>query len=124
MRPLRIRLAIVLAASPLLIGQAPLPVGPFISSIAPSSGPAGTSIELSGRQFLADNTVLFGAVQIRHVGVASAFGIACTSDPNCRSGIVQTLRFKVPAKAAPGPTKVSVKNANGASNAVDFTVLK
>jgi hypothetical protein len=124
MRPVWIRLAIVLASSPLLIGQAPVAVAPIISSISPSSGPAGTGVELTGRQFLADNSVLFGTIEIRHVGVASAYGIACTADPNCRSGIVQTLRFKVPAKAAPGPTKVSVKNANGASDAVDFTVLK
>ena len=118
------RLAIVLALSPLLVGQATGPAPPFISSIFPSSGTANTNVSLTGRQFAADNTVVFGKQLIAHVGIASAIGIACTTDPNCRSGIVQTLRFKVPAAAAVGPTEVSVRNANGVSNAVGFTVVK
>ncbi len=112
----------LLAVALLLSGQAPAP--PEISSISPASAVAGTAVSLVGRQFTADNTILFGGATIRHVGIASAVGIACTANPNCRSGIVQTLAFKVPRTAPPGPLQVSVRNANGASNAVTFTVLK
>jgi hypothetical protein len=118
------RLAIVLAVSPLLGGQAAGPAPPFISSLSPSAGAANANVTLTGRQFTADNTVVFGNTLIAHVGIASAIGIACTTDPSCRSGIMQTLGFKVPAQAAVGPTEVSVRNANGVSNAVDFTVVK
>lgn len=108
----------------LLIGQAVAQTAPSISSIYPTSGRVGASATLTGRQFRNENTIVFGKVLITHVGIASAIGIACTTDPNCRPGIVQTLKFKVPALGAAGPTKVSVKNANGTSNAVDFTVMK
>jgi hypothetical protein len=118
------RLAIVVVVSPLLIGQTAAPAAPFIASISPSAGKANTSVTLTGSQFTADNTLVFGTLRVRHIGIESAVGIACTADANCRSGIVQTLKFKVPAKAVPGRTKVSVQNANGTSNAVAFTVLK
>lgn len=118
----RTRLAIALAVFPLLVGQAT--VAPFISSISPAAGAANTSVTLTGSQFTADNTIVFGTALVRHVGIHSAIGITCTAGPHCRSGIVQRLKFKVPAKAVPGSTQVSVQNRNGASNVVTFTVMK
>jgi hypothetical protein len=105
----------------LLSGQAPRP--PEISAIEPTSGIVGTNIRLTGRQFTSDNTVYFGSTIIRHVAVSSAIGIACTTNPNCQPGIVQTIRFSVPAMATRGPNDVSLQNSNGTSNAVKFTVL-
>jgi len=119
-----IRLAVGFAVSPLLVGQTTAPIAPFISSVSPTAARANASVTLTGGQFTADNTVVFGAVLVRHIHIDSAIGIACTTDLNCRSGIIQSLKFKVPAKATAGPTKVSVKNANGTSNAVAFIVLK
>jgi hypothetical protein len=105
-------------------GPAGAQTAPSIESIDPISGRVRTVVTVSGRNFTADNTVEFGGTTIRHVGINSAIAIACAINSTCRSGIIQTLKFKVPPGIRPGPTKVSVKNANGTSNAVDFTVLK
>jgi hypothetical protein len=117
-----LRQIVLLAIALLLLGQAP--AHPEISSISPQAAVAGKTVTLTGRQFTADNTILFGSTIIRHVGISSAIGITCTNDPACRSGIIQTLTFVTPMTAMPGPHSVSVRNANGTSNAVTFTVSK
>lgn len=77
-----------------------------------------------------------------NVPVASAIGIACTRDPRCTPGILQTLVFKVPSlliplcyyaqprclmplrKTKPGDYQVSVENVNGLSNRIVFKVTR
>ncbi len=112
-------LAILLAAWKPAYAQ----IAPVISAIAPSSGLAGTSITLTGRGFTSDNTILFGPITIEHVGITSAIAITCTNDPNCQSGIFQTLTLAAPA-VAPGSYSVSVQNTNGNSNEMTFNVIE
>ncbi|MBA3789352.1 peptidoglycan-binding protein [Patescibacteria group bacterium] len=110
-----------------------------INSISPTSGAVGTTVSITGYGFTSDNTVLFAGGAIRNVPVSSSIAIACTTDPNCRGGIRQTLLFTVPSSigpncppgslcplyarlVTPGDYQISVQNTNGTSNAVTFTV--
>lgn len=111
-----------------------------IYSITPKSGPVGTSVTLDGFGFTDDNTIHFGSGVIAHIARGSSVAIACTTDPNCRGGIHQSLTFTVPAgldpacrqsnppcmvasrQTTPGSYDVWVENSNGKSAAVRFTV--
>ncbi len=111
-----------------------------ISNIRPPSGLPGAEVTLIGFGFTNDNTVHFGPGVLTHVAIASAAGIGCTADPNCRGGIRQVLVFAVPGKllpacppqtancsrlpreTAPGEYRVFVENENGKSNELRFTV--
>jgi IPT/TIG domain-containing protein len=111
-----------------------------IFNVYPASGPAGAEVTLTGSGFTADNTIYFGPGAIAHVPITSSIGIACTADPNCRSGIKQMLVFTVPSElppacppqparcsrlpreTAPGEYRVRVENENGKSNELPFTV--
>ena len=112
-----------------------------IINMQPASGPPGTAVTLTGSGFTHDNAIYFGTGVIAHVPINSAIGIACTTDPNCRGGIQQTIVFTVPGtmpaacpadsagcpsqprQTAPGVYPVSVGNENGRTNKVWFTVL-
>jgi len=104
------------------MGRASAQAAPLIDTISPASGAPGTKVTIVGRGFTADNTVVFGKARIAHVKIASAVAITCTTNPNCRPGIRQRLEFPVP-RSQHGRVKVSVTNAGGSSNAVDFDVL-
>jgi len=111
-----------------------------IFNMHPASGPVRTTVTTTGFGFTNDNTVYFGTGVIAHVPVTSAIGIACTTDPNCRSGIQQTLIFTVPdalpsacppqsavcstfsRQTAPGMYPVSVENEKGKTKELWFTV--
>jgi hypothetical protein len=106
----------------------------------PTVGPVGTHVVIDGFGFTNDNTIHFGTGVIVHVPVSSSVAISCTTDPNCKGGIHQTLEFDVPAglnppcfysnprclvltrQTTPGEYRVSVTNSNGTSNAKTFTV--
>ena len=106
------------------VGSDPAPTpstAPFISSLHPSSGPPGTTVTVSGTGFLptggnpgtpsggvgGGNNVYFGS-EVVVKGQNSADGL--------------TFQFDVPQNMAPGTYSVSVRNENGASNSVNFTV--
>jgi hypothetical protein len=109
-------------------------------SILPTSGSAGSTVNVSGFGFTQNNTILFdGSVAVRNVPITSSIAIACTTDPACRGGIRQTLTFSVPAylspncpigsmcpmymrQITPGAYTVTVQNENGTSNGTTFTV--
>jgi len=112
---------------------------PVIYSITPAEGPVGTTVDISGFGFTADNTIHFGSGVIAHVASSGGIAIACTTDPNCRPGIRQNLEFTVPQSVGPncppgsmcpmylqlitpGTYTVYVENSNGTSNTVTFTV--
>jgi hypothetical protein len=90
-------------------------------TLSPQSGPAGTSVTITGFGFTNDNAIHFGTLVVKHVVVRSTFGVACTVAPNCQGGVRELLVFKVPA-AAPGKYSVSVENSNGRSNELSFFV--
>ena len=92
-----------------------------VYALSPQSGPAGTSVTVTGFGFTNDNAIHFGNRVVTHVVVRSAFGVSCTVAPNCQGGVRELLVFKVPA-APPGKYPVSVENSNGKSNELSFSV--
>ena len=119
-------------------GMNPQPTNISIYNIAPTSGPVGTSVSITGFGFTGDNTIHFGSGAIVHVPITSSIAIACTTNPDCHGGINQTITFTVPAalnplcyysgcmmpsmQTVPGTYDVYVENANGTSAKVSFTV--
>jgi len=97
---------------------------PRIESVAPAAGPAGIYAEITGRGFGKDNTVTVGGIVIRHVAVASSVAIACTTAADCRSGVVQTLKVRIPRKLKHGSQRIVVTSGGTASNAASFTVTR
>lgn len=114
-------------------------IAPVIYSIAPTAGPVGTTLSITGRGFTDDNMVHFGNGVIAHVPVSSSIAVACTTDPSCIPGIRQTLTITVPSSVGPycapgmmcpmylqlvtpGTYGVSVENSNGTSGTANFTV--
>lgn len=97
---------------------------PRIESVAPASGPAGIYAEITGRGFGKDNTVTIGGIVIRHVAVASSAAIACTTAADCRPGIVQTLKVRIPRKLKRGSQKIVVTSGGTASNTASFAVTR
>ena len=101
---------------------------PVIFSVVPPAGPVGTTITITGANFTADNnTVRFGGGFIQWLPAASAgsnqtivftlrpviSGVACPGTARCPT---------VARPVQPGGNALSVQNANGASNAANFTV--
>jgi peptidoglycan hydrolase-like protein with peptidoglycan-binding domain len=111
-----------------------------IYSLTPKSGPVGTQVTIDGFGFNSDNTIHFGSGVIVHVASSGGIGIACTTDPNCRGGIHQSLTFTVPSsleaacrfsatpcmivsrQTTPGSYDVWVENSNGSSSHATFVV--
>ncbi|OHA09904.1 MAG: hypothetical protein A3A44_01560 [Candidatus Sungbacteria bacterium RIFCSPLOWO2_01_FULL_60_25] len=80
---------------------------PVIQAISPTFGTPGFPVTISGGNFTpTGNSVMFGTTAV--------------SDLPSYNGT--TLQTTVPAGMAPGSVKVSVANANGASNQVSFKV--
>ncbi len=108
---------------------------PIISSINPIRGTVGTQVVILGTAFTDSNTIKFGSYT---VGTNPAYGTgACFSGNSCSN--FQNLTFTVPqyaglycapgmscaaiaAQITPGVFPVTVINANGTSNSVNFTV--
>jgi hypothetical protein len=101
---------------------------PVIYSVAPPSGPVGTRITITGANFTADNnTVRFGGGFIQWLPASSSgsnqtivftlrpviSGVACPGTARCPTA-ARLVR--------PGGNPLSVQNANGTSNAANFTV--
>jgi hypothetical protein len=89
-------------------------LAPTLSTLSPSSGPEGTRVNVTGTNFTsaanavsAANTVEFGTAKITHVSSSNG----------------TSLSFVVPRQATPGQYNVSVSNANGTSNSLNFTVI-
>jgi hypothetical protein len=91
-----------------------------VYALSPQSGPAGTSVTVTGFGFTNDNAIHFGNRVVTHVVVRSTFGVSCTVAPNCQGGVRELPVFKVPA-APPGKYPVSVENTNGRSNELSFS---
>jgi len=101
---------------------------PLIVSMTPTSGPVGTTIQLTGTNLTNDNTIQFGGGVILHVNAVATIGgqqvltfvvpdalnPSCYySNPRCMIASTQTQ---------PGVYNVVVQNQNGTSNTIAFTV--
>ncbi len=108
------------------------PVPPSVSAvkvygISPSAGPVGTVITITGTGFTNDNTVRIGAgavVGVPSLGVAGGLQTITIAIPSalgryCPSGMYCIMLAEL---VSPGTYAVSVTNALGSSNAVDFIV--
>jgi hypothetical protein len=108
------------------VGLAQGRAAPVIYSVAPHSGPVGTTITITGANFTADNnTVRLGGGFIQWLPAASGTG---------NQTIVFTLRPVLGAVACPGTARcptaahlvrpggnaLSVQNANGTSSTMTF----
>lgn len=109
-------------------------------SVWPTAGAVGTTVTLTGYGFTSSNTILMdGNIAAQNVPVTSSIAIACSTDPNCRGGIRQTIVFTVPSylspncpagsmcpmymrQVTPGQYGIVVQNTNGTSNSILFTV--
>lgn len=98
--------------------------GPVIDSISPAAGQAGTYATIIGHGFGHDNIILIDGTVIRHVGIAAAVGITCTVARNCKSGIVQSLDFRVPKWLQRRSYRVTVRTGSSTSNTVIFAVTR
>jgi IPT/TIG domain len=96
---------------------------PKLIDVSSSVRAVGIDIYLTGRNFDSQNTVHIGSMTIKGVPVASKYAIACTTDPNCISGIVEKLVVSVPSNTV-GDYTISVENSNGSSNTINFLVHK
>ncbi len=106
----------------LLAGCAAADAPPAIFSLRPTAGPAGTTVQVSGKGFLPTSGRM-GASGEDFGGNTVHFGPRMEiKNRNSEDGV--SLEFSVPAKIAPGTYGVRVTNQNGASNAVNFTVTK
>jgi hypothetical protein len=101
---------------------------PVIFSVVPPSGPVGTRITITGANFTAaNNTVRFGGGFIQWLPASSGGGnqtIVFTLRPVI-SGVACPGAARCPTVARPvqpGGNALSVQNANGTSNAANFTV--
>src|SRR5882724_7902625 len=121
-----IRPAVILLFSSVCLAQAVTGsiAGPRIESISPASATAGSRVIITGNGLTNDNAIYFGTTTIRHVRSTAIAGIACTTDPNCHSGIVQTLEIVIPKRLARGTYRVVVENETGKSEAYLFHVTR
>jgi len=121
-----IRPAVILLFSSVCLAQAVTGsiAGPRIESISPASATAGSRVIITGNGLTNDNAIYFGTTTIRHVRSTAIAGIACTTDPNCHSGIVQTLEIVIPKRLARGTYRVVVENETGKSKAHLFHVTR
>jgi hypothetical protein len=78
-----------------------------IESVSPAAARPGEAVKITGRGFGAKNARV--TVGTRPAAIISASGNA--------------IVFRVPALAAPGLTRVSVRNPGGQGGAIDFTVI-
>ena len=106
----------------------PVGAAPSIRSLAPTRASVGDTVTVRGSGFTADNDVLIGPGDIPHVpssdgGASLSFTIPGTLGPHCQSGQICPM-YLINFAATSGPVQVSVKNSNGASNAVTLTMVQ
>jgi hypothetical protein len=102
--------------------SAPLAAAPLaIASISPEEGPVGTEVTLAGSGFMQENTIVFGSAALSARSPNDAilkFTVPGLLNPPC---FAQGCRI-LSRWAVPGPYPVFVRNANGKSNSVVFTI--
>lgn len=117
----------VFAIAPIIVGflavsAAAGMAGPVIDAIAPDAGPVGSSATITGQGFGEENVLTIDGSVTLYVAVASAIAISCTTAPGCKSGIVQSIDFRIPAGLSAGPHTIRISTGGETSNAIMFAV--
>jgi len=111
----------------------PLP-DPHLSSLAPSSGPVGTMVTLTGTGFTPSaNTLHIGSKSLSPLPDEGVVPNLSSSDGKTLifsfpSSLAPACTFQIPAckvperQVIPGSYLLSVSNANGSSNQIEFRV--
>ncbi len=103
----------------------PATSAPVVSSLSPVSGAAGSQVTIIGTGFTStNNTVTFAGNPITGLnsnGTSLTFTVPSAINPSCYYSTPQCLAPAVIIQ--PGAYDVTVTNANGASNVVNFTVI-
>lgn len=105
-----------------------VPAQPVINSINPASGPVGTSVVLTGKNFVLGSVVKFGTLGNAWGTISSdqttlTFSVPQSINPPCiNPGVGDYWCAPAFVTVTPGVYPLSVNNANGTSNAVNFTV--
>lgn len=103
---------------------------PSFVLLSPASGPVGTSITLTGTGFTSTgNIVLFGSGAIPNLtssdGKTITFVLPTSLNYACYYSVPRCLMMLMPTFSVnAGTYQVSVKNANGTSNQITFTVTQ
>ncbi len=97
---------------------------PTITSLSPTSGPIGTQVTIYGTDFTYNGTVYFNGFVVPFSapigGLLTRLNFIVPSElNNCPAG---AQCFVGPAPVTPGTYNITVGNANGTSNARQFTV--
>jgi len=104
------------------VGPAPVS-SPSISYIAPISGKVGSTVSVYGSGFLPTNTVLFDGGPVNDVAAESSsvltFTVPSSVGADCKPDQACPMYERLISN---GTNTISVRNANGTSNSVNFTV--
>ena len=120
--------------------QTPITSSVTLWNMTPAQGPTGTTVTITGFGFSNSNTIYMdGSVAAKNLPITSSIAVTCTTAPNCKSGIRQTLTFTVPDSLSPncpmgmacaqymrlvtpGNYGITVSNGSGISEGLTFTV--
>lgn len=98
-------------------------VVPAITSLSPTSGKVGTQIIINGTGFTSDSSILFDGYSFGFDAVSADIRFTVpTYYPSPCSGATGFYCTASMRLVSPGTHTVAVKNANGTSNSVKFTV--
>jgi hypothetical protein len=97
---------------------------PAITSLQPRQGQVGNTVTVKGTGFLSTNTVLFGGGPINNVlstdgGTLLNFIVPNSVGADCKPGMPCPMYERL---ITPGNYAVTVRNTNGMSNSISFTV--
>lgn len=99
------------------------PTNPSISYITPTSGQVGSTVTVYGSGFLSTNTVLFDGGPVNDVMEMSAgvlmFNVPSSVGADCKPDQACPMYERLISN---GTNTISVRNVNGTSNVVNFTV--
>jgi hypothetical protein len=102
----------------------PSSVVPVATALQPTGGRVGSMVTLNGTGFLSTNTVLFGGGPINSIsstngGTTLTFTVPSSVGADCQQGKACPMYERL---ITAGIYSVTVRNTNGTSNAVSFTV--
>jgi hypothetical protein len=99
---------------------------PVIKSIVPTSGIVGTIVTIYGSGFLGTSTILFGggpvsATAPTNIDTSLSFSVPSSVGADCQPNAPCPMYARL---ITPGTYSISVRNAHGTSNSIEFMVIE